>query len=317
MPWQSFANRGVAREVRIQAWSPVTIPAIFDRGPVCVSPLLSSAGTYQFAPRRSHPLDPRQIINHTHLAVLFLDECRAGFHPIAAVVIGDGAKLPDRGAVDVATENSIDRKLLRVTNNLFFVSANETDCVLDSFFCIGTERPITETESAAHQVDRRVEREQELVAKVTCKGEPLHVLHHGVELVPMNHEHAAAVGQTMNGMFLHRDVAIGAIKFGEQIIVIARNINGPRAFTRFTQDFLNDVVVLLWPVNPTPQLPDVDQVTHDVERFEFVFTQEIEQCASVRAARPEMHVRNPRRSHATDGIWFSPKRALNRKSRCA
>src|SRR5207245_100237 len=106
----SVVNRGVAREVRSQAWSPATTPAIFDGGPVCVSPLLSCAGTYQFAPRRlySHQLEPRQIINNVDLAIPFLNKRRAGFHPIAAVVIGDGAELPDRRAVDMAAENSVD-----------------------------------------------------------------------------------------------------------------------------------------------------------------------------------------------------------------
>ena len=106
----------------------------------------------------------------------------------------------------------------------------------------------------------------------------------------MNHKHAAAVGQTMDSMLLHLDVAISAVKFGEQIIVIARDINGPCAFARFAQNLLNDVVMLLRPINTAPQLPDVDQIAHNVESFKVVFAEEVEQCPSVRATRSQMHI---------------------------
>ena len=118
----------------------------------------------------------------------------------------------------------------------------------------------------------------------------------------MNDGHAATIGQAMNGMFLHGDVAVGAIELGEQIVVIPEDVNDAGPFTRFPENLLNDVVMLLRPVNPAPQLPDVDQVAHHIERFKFVLAQEIEQRARVRATRAQVHVRNPRRAHATDGI---------------
>ena len=58
--------------------------------------------------------------------------------------------------------------------------------------------------------------------------------------------------------------------------MVARDVNDARAFARFAQNLLNDVVMLLRPVTAATQLPDVDQVAHHIERFEFVFTQEIE-----------------------------------------
>ncbi len=41
-------------------------------------------------------------------AILAFDQRRTAFNPIAAVVISNAAELPDRGAVDVTTEHSID-----------------------------------------------------------------------------------------------------------------------------------------------------------------------------------------------------------------
>src|SRR6266498_3372672 len=118
----------------------------------------------------------------------------------------------------------------------------------------------------------------------------------------MDYEHAAAIRQTMNGMFLHADVAAGAIKFGEQIAVVTWDVNSPGAFAEFAQNLLDDVIMLLRPVNAAPQLPDVDQVAHHIERFEFVLPQEIEQRARVRSTRAQMHIRDPRCPHATNGI---------------
>src|SRR6266496_4965168 len=83
----------------------------------------------------------------------------------------------------------------------------------------------------------------------------------------MNHKHPAAISQTMNGMFLHGDAAVGAVKFGEQIAVVTWDVNSPGAFAEFAQNLLDDVIMLLRPVNAAPQLPDVDQVAHHIERF--------------------------------------------------
>src|SRR5256885_17250569 len=138
-----------------------------------------------------------------------------------------------------------------------------------------------------------------------------------MQVVTVNDKQAAAVRQTMDRMVLDRDVAIDTVKFADQFVVVAWNVNDAGAFARFPKNLLNNVVMLLRPINTAPQLPDVDQVPHHIESFEFVLAQEIQQCARVRATRPEMHVRNPGRSHATDETWFGPKRSLNGKSSCA
>jgi hypothetical protein len=90
----------------------------------------------------------------------------------------------------------------------------------------------------------------------------------------MNYKHASPVSQTMNGMFLDTDVAIGAVEFAEQIVVIPGDVNNARALARFAQNLLNDVIMLLGPVNPAPQLPDVDQIAHNVQSLEVVIPQE-------------------------------------------
>src|SRR5436190_8926745 len=223
-------------------------------------------------------------------AIFAFDQRGTTLHPIPTVVIGDGVELPDRRAVDVPAEDSIYRKFLRITHDLFFEPGDKADCVFYTLFRIGAERPITEAESAAHEIDEGIQREQKLVANVACEREPFHVLYHRVELMAVNDEHALAIRQAMNGMFLHGDVAVGAVELGKQIVVIARDVNDPCAFARLAQNLLNDVVMLLRPINPAPQLPDVDQITDNVERLEFVFAQKIEQRAGVGTAGAQMHV---------------------------
>jgi len=65
-------------------------------------------------------------------AILAFDQRGTTFHPIATVVIGDGAELPDRRAVDVAAEDSIDGEFLRITNDLFLEPADKADRVFYS-----------------------------------------------------------------------------------------------------------------------------------------------------------------------------------------
>ena len=99
-------------------------------------------------------------------AILAFDQRGTTFHPITTIVIGDGAELPDRRAVDVATEDSIDRKFRCVTYDLFLEPADKADRVLYSLLGVGAERPVTEAESAADEIDEGIQREQELVANV-------------------------------------------------------------------------------------------------------------------------------------------------------
>jgi len=70
----------------------------------------------------------------------------------------------------------------------------------------------------------------------------------------------------------------------------------------------------LWPVDSATQLPDVDQIANDVERFELIFAEEIEQRAGIAATRAQMHVGNPRRAHMMRSARFKPRR-FERKSR--
>ena len=98
----------------------------------------------------------------------------------------------------------------------------------------------------------------------------------------------------MNCPLLDLDVAVGPTEVGHQLIVISRDVDYMRPFAGFAQNFLDHVVVLLGPVNSATQRPNIDQVTHNVERIEIVLAQKIEQRRGVAAARTKVRIGDPR-----------------------
>src|SRR5438067_2986782 len=199
----------------------------------------------------------------------------------------------NRSVVNVAAQNGVDSKLFRVAHNRLLEFADEIDRVLHALLCVSAQRPVTEAESAANEVDRRIERKKELVAGVAEIREPLRILHDRVELVTMNDEDASAIRRDMNRALLNGNISVSAGKRGNELVVIARNINHRHALARFPQNFLDHVVVHLWPVTTAAQLPDVDQIADDVEFPAIVIAQELQK--RFRVARPcsEMDVGNP------------------------
>src|SRR4030095_4076611 len=111
--------------------------------------------------------------------------------------------------------------------------------------------------------------------------------------VPVQDEDPASVGRNVKCVLLDRDRAVSAEMTGEKLIVITWNVDDPRPFAGLAQNFLNHVVMLLWPVNATFERPDVDQITDDVERVEFVFLEEGKKRRGITTAGPKMDVRNP------------------------
>src|SRR5688572_16166203 len=246
-------------------------------------------------------------IEQLDFAVEIIYQRRAGLDPIAAIVVGDRADLPNAGAVNVAAEHRLYRVVLSVTDDGRLELADEIDGVLDPLLRVSAQRPVAQAKPPPHEIDQRIEAEQKLVAKIAGEGEPARVLHHRVQLVAMNDENAPPIGGLVDGLFLDRDVAVVTAELADEIVVVARDVNDARSFARFAQEFLNDVVMLLRPVNSAPHLPDIDEIADNVERLHFVIAKEIEQRPGVAAARAEMHIRNPRRAQASwDGCSDHP-----------
>ncbi len=74
----------------------------------------------------------------------------------------------------------------------------------------------------------------------------------------VDNENATTIRRSMNSMFLNGDVAIGAVKRADHLVVVTRDVDDSRAFARFPQNLLDDVVMLLRPVAAAAHLPDID-----------------------------------------------------------
>ena len=106
----------------------------------------------------------------------------------------------------------------------------------------------------------------------------------------------------MNCPLLDLDIPIGPTEVDHELVVISRDVNDARAFARFAQNFLNNVVVLLWPINSTTQRPDIDEIAHDVQCLEIVLAQKVEQCRRVTAACAQVRIRDPSGSVSRWGV---------------
>ena len=78
---------------------------------------------------------------------------------------------------------------------------------------------------------------QKFVAQPADVRQPPHVLHHGVQLVTVNDENFASVPRPMDGTRQDFNIAEIAGKFGDEFVVVAGNVNQPRALARLAQEF--------------------------------------------------------------------------------
>src|SRR6476469_6795345 len=98
----------------------------------------------------------------------------------------------------------------------------------------------------------------------------------------------------MDCVLLNLDIPVRTTEARDQFVVISRDVNYTCALTGFAQNFLDHIVVLLWPVNCPPQRPDINQVADDVQRVEISLAQKIQQRSGVAAARAQVRVGYPR-----------------------
>ena len=77
-------------------------------------------------------------------------------------------------------------------------------------------------------------------------------------------EEAASIRSFMNGAFHHVHRTVLTEKAAHKFIVVSRDVDEPSAFPRLSEKLLDDIVVGLRPVDPSAQLPDINQVPHHV-----------------------------------------------------
>ena len=228
-----------------------------------------------------------------HAAVKVLDHGRAAFDPVATVVICGAVDLANGGRVDVAAKHAIHLEILCIANNGLLEFPNEADHIFHLGLYVGAQRPVPESGEAAHQIHDPVAPHEEDIANVSQVREPSHVLNNHIQFVPVHDEQASSIRCFMNGVFLKRHAGVVSVESREEFIVVADDVNNLRPLPAFTQKFLDDVIMFLWPINATSQGPYIDEVTDKVEGVKLHILQKIEEDAGFAPTRAEMNVRNP------------------------
>lgn len=114
------------------------------------------------------------------------------------------------------------------------------------------------------------------ISEISGKCEPTHVLDDRIKLVAMNNQEASRIRGPMERVFLNADVTVASEKLREKFIMVPGDDDHPGALPGFAQNFLQDVVVRLWPKHSPPHCPPIDEIADDVERLALVLTQKVQ-----------------------------------------
>ena len=247
-------------------------------------------------------------IDQLHATVKVLDHGRAAFHPIATIVIGRSVNLADRCGMDVPAEDAIHLVVLRIADDGLLEFSDKADDIFDFGFHVCAQRPVSETGKATNQIHGPITPHQQDITDVSQVREPAHILDDGVEFMAVHNEQSSAVGRFVNRIFLECDARVISVEGGEEFIVVPDDVDDLRSLAAFAQEFLNDVIVFLRPVDTPAQRPDVDEISHEIECVEFHILKEFEEVARFTAACAKVNIRNPAgaitRCHA--GLLYPP-----------
>ena len=117
------------------------------------------------------------------------------------------------------------------------------------------------------------------------------MLDHHIEHIAVHDQITAAVRGLMDRGLNHFDAAeMRSIIVAQEFVVVARQIDHPRALARFAQELLNDIVVLLRPKPARAQLPAVNDIADEIDRVGVVVAQKTEELCGLAAARAEMDI---------------------------
>jgi hypothetical protein len=179
----------------------------------------------------------------------------------------------------------------RLVHQRILESADDIDRVLDVALRPGRHRPIGQTELPADIVEPGIDHDRAAIDAVTQMRQPRRVAHHRVELVAVQHQQPRAIGRYMNGAIDQLDATeMHAREVAQELVVIAGNIDDPRALARLPQKLLHDIAVALRPVPRFPEPPSVDDVADQVDRVGVMPAQEIDKPFRAAPARAKVEI---------------------------
>ena len=152
---------------------------------------------------------------------------------------------------------------------------------------------MTAAKDSAEEIHRSIERQEDMVADIADMGEPTEILHDRVEFVPMNHKETLATRRRMDATRLNAHIGVDTGKVRDALIMVARDVDDPSATATLAQDFLDDVAVLLRPVETTLHRPEIDEITDHIERLTLEGSEKSEKSHRLTSSCPKVNVRDP------------------------
>lgn len=211
-------------------------------------------------------------------AVWVFDDGGAAFDEVAGIHIQEAFDVFDFSMMDVAAYHAVHTFVFQGFDDGFFVVRHELDDVFHFEFYEGRQGKMRlHAEKAADGAQATVDFNQPVVTYAAQFGHPAVMLGDGVVFVAMYHQEAFALRGGVNIGFFDHDVAEHVIGIIPDIfIVIAGHINDLGAMTGLAQDFLDDRIVIAWPVHFFRQGPKVDDVADQVQFFAVVMFQKVQ-----------------------------------------
>ena len=156
------------------------------------------------------------------------------------------------------------------------------------------ERPIRPIEHVVQPVHEPIQREQAAACEAAEPDAERPAAHDVVELVAVRDEQAAAVARRMDRVA--RDLDVAELEPGERVqvvIVVAGNVDDPRAFLALLQQQAQDLGVARGPVEALAQVLEVDDVADEIEDVTARMAQEVEQQIDAAFAGAQVDVGQP------------------------
>src|SRR3546814_18721491 len=109
------------------------------------------------------------------------DKGGATLHPIAVIVIGDVAELPDFGGMNVPADDPIHVTLGGGVRDRLFKAADIFDRILHPLLQIGGKGPLGQADEATHAVENDVSLQQQLICAFAEEGKTASIQHNHLE----------------------------------------------------------------------------------------------------------------------------------------
>ena len=183
---------------------------------------------------------------HGHRAVVRLDQRGQALDPVARVAVQHVADQPDLRVMDVAADDAVEAARARLARQRVLECADVRDRILDAQLEEPRQRPVGKAHARAQRVEVLVELERQRVETVPEQRQPLRARHDRVEAVAVRDEEARAGARDVHRLVADGDAAeVDADVVSRRLVVVARDVDDPRALARLAQHLLHDVVVRL------------------------------------------------------------------------